>query len=254
MSIKRVLGITAFGVLFIIAVIGVVLLVSNLRPEGGAISLPETSESPASPAETGQDALDRVEVTRETVQAVVSTLARPGTYTRKLSVESYWDGGQAAFAIDVAVKDGVTSLRVEPPVGDRKMIVVTPDALYIWYGSEIAPFIGDPGSQGDGYRTADEYQMLVSYETIRDLSVDDIIDAGYTEYEGEDCIFISYQTSELGYTMMYYVSIGLGLITGAEEYDETGGLIYRMSAGECQIGEAEPEMFTLPDGTLLVRS
>lgn len=251
MSTKRILGITAFGVIFIIIIIVVILLVSDLSPEGGTLTLPERSESPEGPIEPNPDAPNRVEVTRETVQAVISTLTRPDTYTRRLIVESFWDSGQAVFYIDVAVNADVTSLKVEPPVGDEKRIIVTSEALYIWYGSETAPFIGAPGSDGDGYRTADEYQMLTSYESILDFNLYDIIDAGYTEYEGEDCIYISYRTVELGNTMTCYISIRLGLITCAEEFDETGDLIYRVKAGECLIGETDPKMFTLPDGALL---
>lgn len=249
MSTKRVLGITAFGVLFIIAVIAVILITSDFNPEGGTMTLPDASESFDEPLEPNPDALNRVEVTRETVQAVVSTLARPDMYTRKIVVESFWDGGQAVFTIDVAVSADVTSLRVLPPIGDEKRIVVTPGALYIWYGSETTPFIGNPGSDGDGYKAADEYQMLESYERILDLDMYDIIDAGYTEYEGEECIYIEHKTAELGYTMTYYVSIRLGLIICAEEFDEAGELIYRMRSGECLIGETDPDMFTIPDGS-----
>jgi len=252
MSYKRILGITAFGILFIVAVIGVMLLTSYLGEEGTTVPLPVTTGPVGNPGETETDALDRVEVTRETVQAVVSTLSRPGTYNREIEIESFWDDGQAVYFIDVAVHDGVTSLRTVPPAGGEKRIIVTADKLYIWYGDDRLPFIGDTGSSGDGYRTADEYQMIATYETILELDIADIIDAGYTEYGGEDCVYVEYLTKKLGYTVRYYVSIELGLITGAEEFDETGALVYRMRAGKCNTGETDPAAFTLPDGTVLI--
>ena len=252
MSGKRILGITAFGILFIFAVISVMMLISYLRPEGGTLKLPEPTETTGDPVEVEPDALNRVEITPETVQAVVSTLTRPETYSRELIIESFWDGGQTVFSIGTAVYGVMTSLRISPQVGNEKRIIVTPDTLYIWYGGDSTPFIGGPGLTGDGYRTADEYQMLASYEDIAKLSVDDIVDAGYTQFEGEDCIYIEHFTKELGYTVKYYVSIRLGLITGSEEFDKTGKLVYSMRAGECRIGEIDPEMFTLPNGVDLM--
>jgi len=252
MSVKRILGITTFGILFIVAVISVMLLISYFKPEGRTVKLPDTNVVTGNPVEVEPDALNRVEITPETVQAVISTLSRPESYSRDLLIESFWDGGQVAFSIATAVHGGVTSLRVSPEVGNEKRIIVTPVNLYIWYSDDKVPFIGGPGLTGDGYRTADEYQMLASYENILDLSIEDLIDAGYTEYEGEDCIYIEHLTKELGYTAMYYVSIRLGLIIGAEEFDEAGMLIYRMRAGECRFGGFDPGMFTLPDGAVLV--
>ena len=252
MSTKRILGITVFGVLLIVAIIGVMLLVSYVMQENEAISLPETTPNAEIPGDTAQDMLDRVDITRETVQAVVSTLERPAVYSREIVVESFWDGGHATYNISAVVYNDLTSIRTEPPAGKEKRIVVTPDALYIWYEDDDIMYIGENGSSGDGYRTADEYQMLDTYEDILDLNLTEIIDAGYTEYQGDDCIYIECLSRNFGYIRNYYISIELGLVKGVEEYDETGMLVYRMTAGEYTVGAIDPMAFSLPDGTHLL--
>jgi hypothetical protein len=166
-------------------------------------------------------------------------------------IESFWDGGSAVYDIDVAVHRGVTALRTLPPAGGEKRIIVTQDNVYIWYDDDATPYVGEIGTSGDKRRTADEFQMLNTYEDILELSLSDIIDAGSIEYEGEDFIFIAYLSRHLGYTGNYYVSIDLGLVIRAEEFDENGELVYRMTAGETITGETDPAMFTLPDGTIL---
>ena len=253
MSTKRILGISIFGVLFIAIAIGLMLLSSYLGRDIGSVQLPETPVSSGSPATSQPDALDRVEVTKETVQAVISTLRRPATYSRNVTIESYWESdGQAEYVIGVFVRDGSTSLRINPPVGPLKRTIVTTDSLYIWYSDDLAPFIGDTGSLGDGITNADEWQMLASYEDVLALNKEFITDAGYIEYDGADSIFIEYRSPLLGYSVIYYISVELGLVTAAEEYDTDGTLVYRMTADECMLGYIDPAEFVLPDGTELM--
>ena len=252
MSQKRIIGITVFGLLFIAAVIGVMLLTSFLGRDSDTIPLPGTPALMESPGETKPDTLNRIEVTRETIQANVSMLSRPDTYSRDVVIETFWEGGQAEYSISINVTDGITSLRILPPVGAEKRIIIAEDTLYIWYRGDKTPFIGAVDSSGDGYRTADEWQMLVTYEEILEFDKKDIVDAGYAEYGDDYCIYAEYRSPLLGYTKKYYVSIDIGLVIGAEEYDETGAVVYTMKSGECIIGEADPTAFTLPDGTVLL--
>jgi len=250
MSTKRILVIFIIGLLSIIAAISVMLLTSYLNTESDMVQLPNTPAASERPGGTAADELDRVEVNRDTIQAVVSsTLTRPGTYSRDVIIESFWEGGQAVFEISVSVADNLTSLRVQPPTGDEKRIVVTPDTLYIWYKDDMHPFVGGIGSGGDESRVADEWQMLVTYEDILILDKSDIIEAGYVEYEDVFCIYAVYRSPLLGNVRTYYISLDLGLVIAAEEVDKDGALIYSMKAGECAVGETDPSAFTLPDGT-----
>jgi len=252
MSTKRILGITLFSALFIVAVIVIMLSTLFLRRESDAVTLPDVASSAEAPSIVEQDALDRVEVTTATIQAVVSTLSRPSAYSRNVVVRSFWEGSQAEYIISVSVLDGLTSLRTVPPAGVEKRIVITPATLYIWYKDDKAPYIGDSRSLGDGYRTADEWQMLVTYEDVLKLDENDIIDAGHIEYSGEDCIYAIYHSPLLNYIRKFYISLELGLIIGAEDFDEDGKLVYSMTTDECIIDEVDPAAFILPDGTDLM--
>ena len=252
MSTKRILGITVFGVLFIAAVIGIMLIASYIRRDNNAIPLPDT-QTPAFPSrETEPDTLDRVEVNRENIQEVVSSLSRPETYSRDVIIETFWEGGQAEYKITAGTARGVTSLRIVPPEGPEKRIIVTPDTFYIWYYGDRTPYIGLMDDADGGLKAVDEWQMLISYEDLLELDKEDIVDAGYTEFGREYCIYAEYRSPLLGYTQKYYASIDLGLIIGAEEYDETGALVYRMTSSECTIDEVDLSEFTLPDGVLLL--
>ena len=252
MSIKRILGITIFGVLFIAAVIGFMLLASYLRRDNEPIPLPDTSPATQPTVNPAPDALDRVEVSKDNLQAVVSTLNRPEIYSRDMTIETYWEDGQAEYSIRISVAKGITSMSIIPPDNHEKRIIVTSDTLYIWYRGERTPYSGLISDTGDAYATADEWQMLVTYEDILRLDPESIIEAEYTELDGADCIYAQYRSELLGYVTKCYISIELGLVISAEEYDETGALVYNMSAGECVVGETDPAAFTLPDGTDLL--
>jgi hypothetical protein len=252
MSTKRILGIALFGVLFIITVFGVMLLTLFLKQESDAVALPDISPAVEIPSYIEPDTLDRVEVTKDTIQAVVSmTLSRPVMYSRDVVIKSFWEDGQAEYNISISVWNGMTSLRTLLPMGIEKRTIITPNQLYIWYKGDREPYIGNLSSSGDGYRNADEWQMLITYEDLLQLDKNDISEAGYIEYGGEECVYAVYRSPLLNYTRTFYISLNLGLVIGAEEVDESGKLVYSMTAGECIINEIDPSAFILPDGTNL---
>ena len=263
MSSKRMLGISIFSVLFIAALL-VVMQISSIFPRANrVIQLPQSTESTVVGEIIGADALDRIEITRETVVAVISqTLKRPDTYSRVIVVNSFWDGGQANYIINVNVANDMTSMTILPlfnnsadiPADFEKRVITTNDYCYIWHSSDNSPFVQPISSiSGIDYRSTDEWQMLVTYDDMYALDEETITGAGYTEYGGDDCIYVDYITPILGYTGRYYISIKIGLVVGAEEYDETGALVYSMTAGECLVGSIDHTAFLLPDGTDLQR-
>ena len=252
MSTKRILGLTIFGVLLIAAAISVMLLTSFLRQDSGAVRLPDTPMPAERPERPEPDALDRVVVNPDTIQAVVSSLDRPATFMREIEIESFWEGGQATFEVSVSVSGGMTSLSILTPAGAERRVIVTPEREYVWYRGDRTAFVRNVGAGGDGRRIADEYQMLLTYEDILTFDRNDIIDAGYIEYAGEVCVFAVYRSPHLGNMRTYYISLELGLVIAVIEYDANGNQIYRMTAGECFIGEIDPAAFILPDGTVLL--
>ena len=255
MSTKRMLGITAFGILFIAAAIGVMLLTSFLRHDNDEIRLPAIVTPPENIVITQPDILDSVDVNRYTIQAIISTLSpRPEVYSRNIIVENHWEGGYSVTHIGVSVYHRTTSLRIQPPFGVERRVIITDDEIYIWYSGDRYPFIGKHGSTDDDHRVSDEFQMLLTFEDILMLEIDDIIEAGYAEYDGEICVFAVYLTPAFRHRRTYYVSLELGLVIAAREYDANGVLVYRMTTDETIIGEIDHGEFLLPDGTGVLKN
>ena len=249
MNSKRVFGITIFGVLIVTAVVCAMLLYSFSGGSSGVIPLPPQSPVVERPDSTDTDALNRVEVTRENVQAVISTLSRPSIYRRSIVIESFWQDGLAEYDVSVSVSDGVTSLRWRTSAGDEKRVIVTPDRYYIWYSGGNTPFVGDFESIGAADRLADELQMIFTYEDILKLDLNDIIEAGFAQFNGEDCIYAVYLSPLMRFTRRYYVSIESGLLVGATEHEHSGILVYKMTASAVAFDEIDPAVFILPDGS-----
>ncbi|MCL2408979.1 MAG: hypothetical protein FWC96_05110 [Oscillospiraceae bacterium] len=247
MSTKRILGIAVFGAVLCAAAIGIMLITTFFRSDNIAFELPRTAQPAMQSPGAGDDSLIHVEVTPETVQAVIGeTLSRPETYIRYITIESFWaGGGWAVTDIRTSVTAGAMSLMARLPDGVERRIITTQNSLYIWYGDESSFYTG-PLAGGD--RAVDEWRMLPTYEDVLLLPPADIIYAGFTELNGELCIYVVYRSPLFGFIRRYYISIELGLVIGAEEFDETGARVYRMTAGEIIIGETDPEAFILPNG------
>jgi hypothetical protein len=259
MSSKRMLGIAIAGAILIVSIIvaGVLLLngakdtYEKPLPDVNSITSPDYQPSGTGTVNNG---LKRVEVTTDTVQAVIKTLAldRPESYSRDLTIEKFYNEGMEskAFTVSTHVYKGVTAVQMKDDDVD-KTVIVTADTLYIWYMNDSEPYKGPLGSPGDGTRTSDEYQMLMYYNEILSLKPEDILKADYIEYSGQDCVFVTYQSGSLGYITTCYISVELGLIIGAEQTDGAS-LIYRMTAGACDLTEPDPALYVLPDGTNVV--
>ena len=250
MSTKRILWITVFGVAFVAILIGAVLLSTYPGRDGSTVILPDTPETPGITDEQPKDALDRIEISGETIQAVVAqSLARPRLYTRTLKVSSFWDGGQSDYRIDVFSSDGFTSLKTLTPSGETRHVILSPSKLYIWYDGDATAYSCDIALGNNADKVADEWQMMVTYEDILTLDKSEILDAGYIEYNTEECVFATWRTPLLGYKRTCYISLKSGLIIGAEEFDDSGALVYEMTTDTYTPGEPDPASFTLPDGS-----
>jgi hypothetical protein len=246
MSRKRILGIAAFAASFI-ALAAAILLLTTAGRGSAEFDLPDTPAHAASPDAVpgAEDDPARVLVTPDTVQDVIATLARPASYSRDIMVESFWEGGFAVFNLSAAVSRGAVALR-SAAGGVAKTVVVAGDRLYIWYAGDDAPYTAEL-TDGGALALADEYQMLMTYEDVLALDKSAITGAGFALREGEACVWAEYVSGAFGYRTTCYVSVALGLLVGATVEDgET--VIYRMTAGACDLAEPDPALFRLPGG------
>lgn len=216
---------------------------------GGGIRLPEGSAE----AETGegQDAVsgvDVLEITPGTVKPAISTLSRPVTYQRTQTVETFWSGGSGQTVSQVAVNGGTTRVDTALPDGSVRHTLVAGSAAAVWYDDEEEWVV----FRVEDF-TADVAQRMLTYETVRELPVEDIAQADYRELDGVYCIYVETGPDEAGYADRYWVSVSSGLLYAAERTCQ-GELVYRFTTTEPDAETPEESLFRLPDGSALTEN
>ena len=247
MSTKRILGITAFSVLLVAAIAGFMLFDFVFGRDSYAIPLPHEPAAATVPQPPAQYEIGRIEITRENAQAVISTLSRLQNYSRNVRVTTFWEAGYADFYFYVTVYGEAASIISTSRAAPQRHVIIANDRQYIWHAGDTLPFVGYVDALGGAERSADEWQMLVTFEDVLEINPYDIIDAGHIIFDDTGCIFITYRTPLLGLLRTYYISIRDGLVIAAFEYDESGFLTYEMRAGSVEYPDSDA--FLLPDGT-----
>lgn len=240
--------------LFIVAAIVLLMGVAIFSSFGRSLFTLNTPQVilPSSSAEPGDISgsagpgrnYQRVEVTPQTVAGVVATLARPASYYRELTVETFWEDGSSTTQVQVWADGGWFHSRQALPSGAVRHDLTGGEDLYYWYdGSsqyECAP--------ADKF-SADLAQHIPTYETVLELDPGEITAAGY-ESRGElPCVYVEVRRSRQ--LQRFWVSVDNGLLMSAET-EENGRLVYRMTAYSPSPCPSDAS-FALPDGTTLHR-
>jgi hypothetical protein len=218
-----------------------VISLSLNRPKTAEVTLPSAavSDSAANGPEGSGGDPRTAEVNPSTVRAVLATLSRVDSYSRRITLETFWNGGSSQTNLSVWVRG--ESERVIVGEGPRAQNILLKDGeVTIWYDNPAQAYTG-PAAEDD----ADRWQRVIDYESL--LSEDlTITDAAYDEYDGEPCISVSYITPELGYDCRLYISVVSGLLLCSETNDG-GALVLRMTGSDLDITTPQDEVFTLPD-------
>lgn len=236
------------GAFLVLIILMSVLMMANGLRRTSHITLPPPSASAAQSGSGEQepsDAVIRVEVTPQTVQAAVKTLHRPDSYIRTLSVEWLWSGGSGEVRTTVTVHQNLT--RADTVEIDRHVRHMITDGrkTYIWYDNDRNYYAGAAGGI-----SADQEQSIPTYEDILELDANQITAADYRTFSGEDCIYVETGEDQYGYALRYWVSVKSGLLAGAEKL-HNGEIIFRMTAQPLSDEQPAPENFVLPDGKSL---
>ena len=188
-----------------------------------------------------------LEVTPETVQAVIATLNRSSSYYRQLAVQTFWEGGSGTTTVQTWTDDGYTHVRALLPTGQVRNSIQTPDGiLYYWYGSGSAVLIAPTDSLSE-----DLAQRLPTYEDVLALDAENISDAGYVDYEGHPCVFVETLRSKQDYVERYWIGVDSGLLVAAQTL-KAEQVIYSVNASSAIQTPCPPSAnFRLPDGTVL---
>lgn len=215
------------------------VILPAVSPSGSESPLPNTGLEPAGGAVV-------VEVTPQTVQSVIATLARPESYYREMTLESFWEEGKGAVTTaKVWVDKGYTRIDATLPDATREHTIVGGGRRYRWYNNDSNWFESDAGEH-DG----DLMQRIPTYEDVLNLETDAITAAGYEEKGGLNCVYVEVADQELGYLERYWVSVERGLLVAAETL-KGERIVLRVSAYLVEIPVRSGAVFTLPDGTVL---
>ena len=133
------------------------------------VVLPDVSQEIAG---ENQDYLP-VEVTPETVQAVIATLSRPESYQRELNVTLFWSGGSSSDQVRIWADGGYVKTDITTG-GTVQHRLVGDGKLYLWYGGDRTW-----KELTAGETTGDLAQRIPTYEDVLALDPEQITDAGY---------------------------------------------------------------------------
>lgn len=220
------------------AIVVVIVLLSLPRTAEHTISVP----SPTGGESTG-DSIRRADVTKDTVQSVLQTLTRTAGYSRVCTVRTSWSGGSSESTVSIWTKSGKTRVNVTHG-SSTKNILVDGRSFALWYDGSSAVYRSTL-KEAASAQQLDEYARLVTYEGIFDASADDILDAGYVEHAGQNCIYAKYRSGSLNYVNQIYVSIASGLLVSAE-IDDGETPVYTMESVSTDLTTPADEFFTAP--------
>jgi len=236
-----------FNILIVLAFLAVAALIFFLAPgsdpETPAVLLPPVAapEDNSGGSTAADELLQTVSVTTDTVQTALQTLHRAESYSRTLTVERFWTGGSSTETVSVWQRGD--ALRLTIKTGEsaaEKNILLSGRDKWVWYSDGDGVFSGT-AREGD----ADAYQTILTYEDVLALDKRNITDAGFCDFDGEDCIYVRYVSGSLFYDNLCYVSVHTGLLMGQETYDGDI-LIYAMHSSAPDISTPDEAMFTAP--------
>jgi len=255
MQKKNLTTFAVMGALIVAAIAVFVVYFSGLMDSTASVILPtpQASESASSDDTQNTDtgAFDGVTVTPENVQAALKILNRSESYYGLYTVDTFWTSGSNTSTVSVYVRNGVRRISIASGSSQtEKNILVTDEDVYIWYGDGPDYYSGPLGVLGDGIHAADAFSMLLTYEDVLDIDTSRISEAGYVDYNGVYCIYLSVVSEDGAYTESYWISPDTGILQGAATLED-GTLVTSISCDEFSVSAPSDQQFTLPDGTLL---
>ena len=233
------------GIFLALAALGLLIYLRVVRsePEVPPVTLPQTAvtDSP----QPGQNEVPAptqiVRVDTDTVQTVLGTLRRSDSYSRTLTVNRTWSDGGSVSSISVWVRgENVRAVIRDGSGSAEKNVLLKDGQKWIWYSDAPEVFHGR-AEEGD----ADAYQTLPSFEDILSLSKNSIVDAGYVDYEGEQCVFIRYVDGPLAYDHCLYISVATGLLMAEVIYDGEVP-VYYMTSSAPELSTPNEKLFEAP--------
>ena len=204
---------------------------------------PDGSYAPAGPSDTSARHL---EVTPDTVQAVIASLDRADSYYRQLTISTFWSGGSSETAVQTWVDGEYTYVRTVLPSGQIRHTLSQGDTVYYWYSGSSTWFTAPAGTL-----SPDLSQRIPTSEDVLALDADLISRAGFESYGDLPCVFVETRVDDPGYLERYWIGTDSGLLVGAQTVKD-GVVVYEMNAAApIQTPCPTDVVFALPNGQSL---
>lgn len=208
----------------------------DLSPDSSTTDISSTTDDPAL----------RIEVTTETVQAIIASLDRATSYYRQLSVQTNWPGGSGITSVYTWTDNEYSFVRSVSPSGITRFYLCEGNTVYYWYDGNSTWHTAPTDSL-----SPDLTQRIPTYEDVLALDPEQISDAGYGAYGNYPCIYVETHEDEFGYLERYWIGVDSGLLIAAQttKGDE---VIYSVNVtSPIQMPCPTDAVFALPDGTVL---
>jgi len=197
---------------------------------------------------SGHPAL-HVEITRYNVQGVLATLYRADYYVRELRQTRFWSDGAGSASTTAEIWATPDTLRIRWANGEN--MIISYDTYTLWHEGRAPITRPVTAAMGESLtQILDEFQGIPSYEAILDLPVEQIIGAGYTRKLIGDTeryvVFLTVQTSPLGYVDYYYIELDSGLLVEMKTWDGYT-LVYHIETTRLDLSPPPTDVFLLPE-------
>lgn len=205
------------------------------------------------PAQSGL--ADGVTVDTSNVLQVIRTLSRPEEYTFQAESTLSYHSVSSTLRVRGVVKGQRAKLQMLSAGGAvEKEMILAPSGYYAWQSGQASLYSGALGRDlpADGQLAAfcDEASRIPTYEDVLSLGQQDpdcLLDAGYTQRDGQPCIFVLVENRLANTRDSYYISIDTGLLCQADS-EKNGMVVYRMKQTVLEETAVDESQFTLPNG------
>lgn len=209
------------------------------------VSLPSPQPDVSIDSPTTQNS-QLVEVSVDTVQAIIASLDRTESYYRPLTIQTYWGTSSSTISVRTWVDGGYTYSRISLPSGTVRYTLSDATSLYYWYAGSSSYLTAPPNTLN-----ADLAQHIPTYEDVLNLPTERIRDAGYGTYSDHLCIYVETSADELGYLERYWVSVENGLLVAAETVKDEKVVLSVNATYPITTPCPSNVRFALPDGNVL---
>jgi|GEM_PF-1219029 len=234
-----------YGVIAIIIIVAIVILVNAFGSTDDSHVITMPSPAIDSGGSISDDGIDRIEVSSENVKTVLETITRAESFSRTYTIKTLWNGGKSTSTSTLTYWQKGDNIRMSISQGNTvRNILILGDDLYIWYNGTYGVWQSKL-SESSVSMEVDRFSELVTYEDIKGIPQEDILDASYAVHLDQPCIYAEYKSGELNYIYHVYVSINTGLLVSIEKYDGED-LIYSMESDSTELSTPPDNLFSIP--------